>query len=180
MIALTAVGLYAALNVGCATSSVSAKQAKEDKKSALVAIALSVHDGEAEELHVVDTENNEKSLSLVRPTIHLANEDVFLYELDPNKTYQVKSLHKGSHRTLMDNENRAKFKVQPGTITYLCSYMLYNKKNFAEAVVGQASEKTGVAEALKEQFPDRKFRFGYQTSDSSSATVGSPDKNQQM
>lgn len=165
---------------GCATSSLTAREAKEEKKSALVAIALSVHEGEAEEIHVVDSENNEKSLSLVRPTMHLANEDVYLYELDPSKTYSIKSLHKGTHRTLMDDANRAKFKVQPGTITYLCSYMLYKKQDFAEAVTAQASEKTGVAEALREHFPDRKFRFGYQTADTTAVTPNDKIEKQQL
>jgi hypothetical protein len=147
---------------GCATSTLSPREVATHPDSAIVAIALSVHNGEAEEIHVVDSENHEKSLSLVRPTMRLAGEDVFLYELDPRKTYTIKSLHNGTYRTKLDRRTKNSFQVEPGTITYICSYMLYEReKNFAEAVPAQASRHTGVGEALMEMFPGRRFKFGY-------------------
>lgn len=156
-----ALALAAAL-AGCAThsESLTTSEVKTKQESAIVAIALSVHENEAEELHIVDSADQEKSLSLVRPTAHLAGEDVFLYELDPKKSYTVVSLHKGHYRTKMPARERAQFKVEPGTITYLCSYMLYQRDNFAEAVTHQATKGSAVSKALMSMFPDRKFRFG--------------------
>ena len=178
----SALALSFALANGCATttSGVKAVEVTQEPESALMAIALSVHNGEAEEIHVVDDQNNDRSLSLVQPTMRLANEDVFIYKLDPKKTYTIKSFEKGSHRTLMDKTAKHQFQVEPGTITYICSYMLYQKEKFAEAVTAQASEHTGVAQALKEQFPNRKFRYGYKRSSANASANPSDSFNETM
>lgn len=149
---------------GCATSAVTRNEMAMHKEHAYLAISASMSDGVIEEMTVSTPGLREHVLSLGRPTLHVADEDIYIYDLSPDVSYAITSMSTGNHVAKAGSQDlkRTQIHLQPGTITYVGSFMLWGDNGNMGWVSSPATAKTGTSVALKRDFPDYKFNYGFQ------------------
>ncbi len=163
--ALAAVLLLAfSLSVfSCATNSLSQSEVASHPERAYLAFSTSTNENDTEAVELVSSSGRTRDLSTTGSPLTLADENFFFVELDPKQAYAFTKARNGNFSSRIDGGKLRQIRLEPGTITYVGSFMLWasGESFYSDVLLTEAKADSGASHALKAAFPKRKIRFGF-------------------
>ena len=130
---------------------------------AYLAFSTSTNENDTEAVELVSSSGRTRDLSTRGSPLTLADENFFFVELDPKQAYAFSKARNGNFSSRIDGGKLRQIRLEPGTITYVGSFMLWasGESFYSDVLLTEAKPDSGASHALKAAFPKRKIRYGF-------------------